>query len=61
MFVIDGSSSVGNESFNLVKEWIKEVTVFFDLRSRTQVGVVSKFPITPDITPWDYSRNIPIP
>ena len=41
MFVIDGSWSIGEENFSLIKEWIKKFTEGFDLSQTTQVGVVS--------------------
>nr|XP_026694499.1 integrin alpha-L isoform X3 [Ciona intestinalis] len=40
MFVVDGSRSVGNESFEVVKHWIQQVTSGFDISSSVQVGVV---------------------
>ncbi|XP_078489707.1 integrin alpha-11 isoform X3 [Ciona intestinalis] len=40
MFVVDGSRSVGNESFEVVKNWIQQVTSGFDISSSVQVGVV---------------------
>jgi len=41
MFVVDGSFSVGNESFEKVKQWLKDVTEGFDITQQVQVGVVS--------------------
>ncbi|CAK8673902.1 unnamed protein product [Clavelina lepadiformis] len=40
MFVVDGSFSVGNESFNKVKNWIKDVSEGFEIAKQVQVGVV---------------------
>nr|CAB3257102.1 integrin alpha-1 [Phallusia mammillata] len=39
MFVLDGSSSVGNVSFDKVKAWTATLTSYFDL-TKTQVGVI---------------------
>ncbi|XP_039270449.2 integrin alpha-D-like [Styela clava] len=41
LFVLDGSGSVGNESFDIVKQWVKNITQKLDIDTgKVTVGVV---------------------
>lgn len=52
MFVLDGSSSIGNEDFKIVKAWVKNVTnAFTDTNGTIRFGVIqySQFDATKSV------------
>ena len=41
MFLLDGSGSVSKEKFEIVKNWVKNVSSSFNIESnKTQIGVL---------------------
>nr|XP_039270450.1 integrin alpha-D-like [Styela clava] len=60
LFVLDGSGSVGNESFDIVKQWVKNITQKLDIDTgKVTVGVVqySHYFDTQDINEQRYIKT----